>query len=210
MSTQETAALIESVNNMTATVAGKMGQIDQKVETSKQDYESFKANADSRFRRSLANSGNMIKLDLRHLNPDKFYPVVFHNPVFFEVRLERYVHDDQQDGGILDYYFRIQNWSSGGDFDYAIQEHHKYTQRTFIGKVQANASPYSSAVWLRGGWSYRCYSSGRLHEAKALPVLIESETQNINDMSGTAYYLPILDAVDAGVVANGYIRGVNP
>lgn len=31
MSTQETAALIESVNNMTATVAGKMGQLDQKV-----------------------------------------------------------------------------------------------------------------------------------------------------------------------------------
>lgn len=31
MSTQETAALIESVNQMTATVAGKMGQIDQKV-----------------------------------------------------------------------------------------------------------------------------------------------------------------------------------
>lgn len=32
MSTQETAALIESVNNMTATVAGKMGEIDQKVD----------------------------------------------------------------------------------------------------------------------------------------------------------------------------------
>lgn len=31
MSTQETAALIESVNNMTATVAGKMGEIDQSV-----------------------------------------------------------------------------------------------------------------------------------------------------------------------------------
>ncbi|MGR3968801.1 hypothetical protein [Shewanella sp. 1180_01] len=31
MSTQDTAALIESVNNMTATVAGKMGQIDKKV-----------------------------------------------------------------------------------------------------------------------------------------------------------------------------------
>lgn len=31
MSTQDTAALIESVNNMTATVAGKMGEIDNKV-----------------------------------------------------------------------------------------------------------------------------------------------------------------------------------
>ncbi|EMI4225312.1 hypothetical protein V6439_004531 [Vibrio parahaemolyticus] len=32
MSTQEIGALIESVNDMTATVAGKMGEIDQKVE----------------------------------------------------------------------------------------------------------------------------------------------------------------------------------
>ncbi len=37
MSTQETAALIESVNNMTATVAGKMGEIDQKVDQSVED-----------------------------------------------------------------------------------------------------------------------------------------------------------------------------
>lgn len=33
MSTQETAALIESVNQMTATVAGKMGEIDQKIDS---------------------------------------------------------------------------------------------------------------------------------------------------------------------------------
>ncbi|CAK2830246.1 putative Tail fiber protein [Vibrio crassostreae] len=36
MSTQDTAALIESVNNMTATVAGKMGEIDQKVDKATQ------------------------------------------------------------------------------------------------------------------------------------------------------------------------------
>lgn len=41
MSTQETAALIESVNQMTATVAGKMAQIDQKTaeNTAKVDSE---------------------------------------------------------------------------------------------------------------------------------------------------------------------------
>ena len=33
MSTQDTAALIESVNNMTATVAGKIGEMDNKVDT---------------------------------------------------------------------------------------------------------------------------------------------------------------------------------
>lgn len=41
MSTQETAALIESVNQMTATVAGKMAQIDQKTQenAAKVDFE---------------------------------------------------------------------------------------------------------------------------------------------------------------------------
>lgn len=45
MSTQETAALIEAVNNMTATVAGKMGQIDQKVAEAVQKTDSFIAGA---------------------------------------------------------------------------------------------------------------------------------------------------------------------
>jgi len=43
MSTQDTAALIESVNNMTATVAGKMGQIDQRMNVAEQDFEGFKS-----------------------------------------------------------------------------------------------------------------------------------------------------------------------
>lgn len=43
MSTQETAALIESVNNMTATVAGKMGQIDQRMNTAESDLNNWKA-----------------------------------------------------------------------------------------------------------------------------------------------------------------------
>lgn len=41
MSVEENAALIESVENMTATVAGKMGKIDQKVEDSIQDMRNF-------------------------------------------------------------------------------------------------------------------------------------------------------------------------
>lgn len=41
MSTQDTAALIESVNNMTATVAGKMGEIDQRVVTAENEFDKF-------------------------------------------------------------------------------------------------------------------------------------------------------------------------
>ncbi|QYJ72457.1 hypothetical protein K0H59_05215 [Shewanella sp. FJAT-51649] len=43
MSTQETAALIESVNQMTATVAGKMGQIDQRMTNAESDLNTWKA-----------------------------------------------------------------------------------------------------------------------------------------------------------------------
>ena len=41
MSTQETAALIESVNNMTATVAGKMGEIDDRVDEAEIEFHQF-------------------------------------------------------------------------------------------------------------------------------------------------------------------------
>ncbi|MGL1164899.1 hypothetical protein ACSTKZ_15145 [Vibrio parahaemolyticus] len=40
MSTQEIGALIDSVNEMTATVAGKMGEIDQKVDQSIEEFQS--------------------------------------------------------------------------------------------------------------------------------------------------------------------------
>jgi len=43
MSTQDTAALIESVNNMTATVAGKMGEIDQRVDLAEKEVDDFLA-----------------------------------------------------------------------------------------------------------------------------------------------------------------------
>lgn len=49
MSTQETAALIESVNQMTATVAGKMAQIDQKVVVAQTKFDNFIQAADSKF-----------------------------------------------------------------------------------------------------------------------------------------------------------------
>lgn len=44
MSTQDTAALIESVNKMTDTVAGKMGEIDQRMNNAERGFESFKTN----------------------------------------------------------------------------------------------------------------------------------------------------------------------
>lgn len=44
MSTQDTAALIESVNNMTDTVAGKMGEIDAKLLSAEQAFNLWKAN----------------------------------------------------------------------------------------------------------------------------------------------------------------------
>ncbi|TOP74090.1 hypothetical protein [Vibrio parahaemolyticus] len=63
MSTQEIGALIESVNEMTGTVAGKMGQIDQRMDEAEQEFDSFKADADSRYLNvvSATASGHKLK-----------------------------------------------------------------------------------------------------------------------------------------------------
>lgn len=59
MSTQDTAALIASVNGMTATVAGKMGQIDQKVTAAEASFNAWKAAGDQRYiNTSTLKSGN--------------------------------------------------------------------------------------------------------------------------------------------------------
>ncbi|USD30873.1 hypothetical protein J8Z24_18095 [Pseudoalteromonas sp. SCSIO 43201] len=45
MSTQEIGALIQSVNNMTGTVAGKMGQIDQRMDQAETEFDQFMVQA---------------------------------------------------------------------------------------------------------------------------------------------------------------------
>lgn len=49
MSTQEIGELVNSVNDLTQTVAGKMGEIDQRMDTAENEFDAFKADADSRY-----------------------------------------------------------------------------------------------------------------------------------------------------------------
>ena len=46
MSTQETADLIESVNNMTATVVGKVGEIDKRVDAAEVEFDEWRNQKD--------------------------------------------------------------------------------------------------------------------------------------------------------------------
>lgn len=46
MGTQQTAALIQSVNNMTETVAGKMGQIDKRVDAAEEQFDEWRNKKD--------------------------------------------------------------------------------------------------------------------------------------------------------------------
>lgn len=62
MSTQDTAALIESVNNMTATVAGKIGEIDQRVNQAESEFDTFMLSAreeNAIYRQSRNQFGNL-------------------------------------------------------------------------------------------------------------------------------------------------------
>ncbi|NRD72693.1 hypothetical protein HQQ94_05405 [Shewanella sp. VB17] len=89
MSTQETGALIKSVNNMTATVAGKMGEIDKKVNAAKSSFNSWmdttkavNINGEGRYVTELEVDGDK----------DTFYPVYFRMETGEETKIEVYRH----------------------------------------------------------------------------------------------------------------------
>lgn len=63
MSTQETAALIESVNNMTATVAGKMAQIDQKTQENTAKVDTELARILTKLPRIIITRNQMLDID---------------------------------------------------------------------------------------------------------------------------------------------------
>jgi len=201
---QDIAELVQASNNLTGVVDGKIQDIDKKVASAESDYQAFKADADDDFQRSLSSAKRVIKVDLKHLDPDKYYAVIFKHPKMFDLRIERYIHADVNGGGILDYYVRLQNWSAGGDFTFAIQEHYFRSVHDFVGKVKAASTPYTSGVWLLGGWSYSLYMSGSI---SAGPILIEDDAQVVEYANGADYFAPPIDSVDASVVSNGYVRG---
>lgn len=62
MSSQEVGALVKSVNEMTATVAGKMRQIDDRMDGAEKEFDGFKSEADSRYLNVVSATASNHKL----------------------------------------------------------------------------------------------------------------------------------------------------
>ncbi|MCU8086883.1 hypothetical protein [Shewanella sp. SM21] len=167
MSTQETAALIESVNQMTATVAGKMGQIDQKVENAANEFKAFQNSSDARY---MMRNGTKVFVQG---DPEKFYPVFIPGAHIglATLQIARTVHDDRQWSGAMTATFLFQNNAWGGYPSFLIMDafgHSLYSDNTpsysrtdgFIADYINGTNFISGAIfWLRGDHSYVITSS---------------------------------------------------
>jgi hypothetical protein len=227
MSTQETAALIASVNQMTATVAGKMGQIDQRVESAKQDFNKFIESADERYK---TQTPTQIKVGGQW---NKYYPVRIFlrgGPVN---KLNIYRPDLYENRGQIDGLspehppatFTASILTIGDAYGhrvpfYAFDSYHYHSYK-FIGKVVNHYKSQSIWVWLRGG-GVNYYLT---HDSIFIkPELIQTHNA-VTDSQGDLIsiylggfssaqfgisFLPIMDSeIDPSLPESGYIRGVS-
>ncbi|RXE85487.1 hypothetical protein [Pseudoalteromonas sp. A757] len=198
---EDQVGIIQST--LSETVTDVKSQTSQAINTAQTQFSEFRENADDRFSKRLEGDSSKEIIDLKHLDENTFYALSFHHPKMLDVRLERYVHLDGNGKGLLEFQVQLQNWSSGGDFHFAIQKAHAYSSHPFVAKVLGASTPYTSSIWLRGGFSYVLYTSG--HYSKR--SIIESNTQVVEKISDTDYYLPPITEVHNSVVPNRYIRG---
>ncbi|MCY9828595.1 hypothetical protein [Vibrio chagasii] len=187
-------------------ISGANGRLNTFITQQQQNVSAIFADPDKRYQTNLSSNESRTVLDLTHLDKDKFYCVCFDRPIMLNVRLKRYVHQDEKGSGILEYFVQLQNFSNGGDFHFAKQKHHCYSQQPFIGKIIAAATPYTSGIWIRGGWTYDLFVSGGMG-SNGIKV-IESATQVADDFYGNQYFAPPIDTVHRSVVPNRYISGV--
>ncbi|PCK33113.1 hypothetical protein [Pseudoalteromonas piscicida] len=190
-------------STLSETVADVKSQTSQAISTAQVQFSEFRENADDRFSKRLEGDSSKEIIDLEHLDENTFYALSFYYPKMLDVRLERYVHLGGDRKGLLEFQVQLQNWSSGGDFHFAIQKAHAYSVQPFVAKVLAASTPYTSSIWLRGGFSYLLYTSGRYSKRS----IIEAETQVVEKIGDTDYYLPPVAEVHSSVVPNRYIRG---
>jgi len=160
---------------------------------------------DKRYQTQLVNDENVTRFDLAHLDQNKFYCIAFHHAEMLDVRVRRYVADAGAAVGVLDYYVQLQNWSGGGDFNFIKQFHHFFNGgNQFVGKIQSTVSPYYSGIWLRGGWSYSVYCSGK---KDGEIILVESDSQILERVNNIDCYAPTITEIHNSVVPNNFIAG---
>lgn len=216
MSTQETAALIESVNQMTATVAGKMGQIDQKVIAAEQKFENFKAVADGRY---YSGESKSIRVDG---DTDTFYPVLFaltgeKVPSSPESNVSgrihyfhflKYVHDKSAADGAFRFLLDVTTHGWGGYTHYLEPVAHDYSQKPFLGNYRYASFGYYIVFWLRGGGRTYYYQSS--WGVEPLVLMERTNTMVISHGAPSSEVHPDWiepeTVVNAGVVSNGFRR----
>ncbi|PTP05100.1 hypothetical protein CWN85_15465 [Vibrio splendidus] len=185
-------------------ISGANGRLNTFITQQQQNVSTIFADPDKRYQTKVSGSENKILLDLKHLDPNVFYCVLFDRPHVLDVRINRYVHQDSSKGGLLEFMVQFNNFSAGGDFHFAKQLHHGYSGRQFIGKVSSVATYRKSGVWLRGGWSYDLFVSGSMNS----PVrVIESDTEVAESSGDIDLFTPPITEVHASVVPNHYILG---
>ena len=213
MSTQDTAALIESVNNMTATVAGKMGEIDKEVSDAKKDFEAFKVSSDNRYALQKRNT-QLLRVDG---DQNYWYPVLIQQPNGASFYLRRYVNADSGTygnwNGTLEFHFRANDREYGGNYGYVMVDMYLVSGKSasrilpdadipFIGRLSSNVGPYNVCIWLRGNTSYDLGSDFAGLQFSIGYSEVESPAGYENPAP-----IAIADGVHASVPAVGYIRG---
>ncbi|EKO3881156.1 hypothetical protein P0F40_002923 [Vibrio metschnikovii] len=223
---QQVTALVEASNNLTSAVNNKIGQIDQRVTQAEQEFDQFVATADDRYKTHNANSFRVGG------EWGKFYPVRIQlsgGPVN-QLNLYR-INANANKGNIngLDpsvtpgtftaHLFGIGDaWGHRTPF-YAFDSYHEKEHR-FIGRVTNYYRVQAIWVWLRGGGvDYYLAHENLAIDANDI-VVHTGEVSDLSKQIGIYLggcvngefginYLPILEAdIDAGLPANGYIRGV--
>jgi hypothetical protein len=208
-------------------VAGKMGQIDQKVASAKNAFDVFIATADARYKTQTPAKFNVGG------QWDKFYPVRISlrgGPVN---KLNIFRPNANENKGGIDGYDPLANpqtftasiltigdsWGHRVPF-YAFDSYH-YQSNKFIGKVVNNYRMSSLWIWLRGGGVTYSICHDSLFIA---PEKIASFDTVSSDMSpfvavylsgfdhaeyGVEYQPMLATEIDLSLPENRYIRGIS-
>lgn len=163
MSTQDTAALVESVNNLAATVVERIGEIDAHVSDKFVDMDNWKKSAfDSSESLVAVARGSELEIDLTHLSKDMFYPVILSGSGshFNRYEITRGYSDRSGDGTLSSLFlsFEFVGFTWGGNPASLKIGTCFQTYRSTVGAL-GYVGYYKPCIFLSGGFSYLAKSN---------------------------------------------------